>query len=88
MTDKTEIALKISKIVHDNCDNVPHDIGLKIVESLSLSPVGVSSSDNLEKEKRKAYLKGVTEYTIWADFMPNGDAICDAYQEELRQLEN
>lgn len=36
MTDKTEIALKISKIVHDNCDNVPHDIGLKIMESLSL----------------------------------------------------
>ena len=44
------------------------------------------SLQELEKIKRIAYLQGVTEYTIWADYVPNGDEICDKYQEELEML--
>ena len=32
MEKKTQLALRISKYIHDTCDNVPHDIGLKIVD--------------------------------------------------------
>ena len=27
-----QIALKISKYIHDNCKDVPHDIGMKILK--------------------------------------------------------
>ena len=50
MTDKIKLALEISKIVHDNCDNAPHDIGLKIVDSLSLPSVSVSCNGYSIKE--------------------------------------
>lgn len=30
-----ELALKLSRYVHDNCKDVPHDIGLKLVEIIS-----------------------------------------------------
>ena len=29
-----ELALKINKIIHDECKDVPHDIGLRISELL------------------------------------------------------
>ena len=44
------------------------------------------SLQELEKIKRIAWLQGVTEYTIWADCVPNGNEICDKYQEELERL--
>lgn len=40
----------------------------------------------VEKAIRIALLKGATEYTIWADYVPNGNEICDKYQEELKNL--
>jgi hypothetical protein len=30
--DKISLALKLSKYVHDNCKDVPHDIGLHLVQ--------------------------------------------------------
>ena len=30
-----DLAIKLSKYVHDNCKDVPHDIGLKLVEIIS-----------------------------------------------------
>lgn len=53
--------------------------------NLDLSVV-VLSLQELENIKRIAYLKGVTKYTIWADYVPNGNVICDEYQEELERL--
>jgi hypothetical protein len=34
ITEHTELALKINKIVHDNCKNVPHNIGLVILKEI------------------------------------------------------
>ena len=44
------------------------------------------SSAELSKKERIAYLKGVTEYTVWADCVPNGNEKCDSYIEELRKI--
>lgn len=33
---KVELALKINKLIHDECTNVPHDIGWRIVRMLEL----------------------------------------------------
>lgn len=44
------------------------------------------SLPDVEKRERIAYLKGVTEYTIWADYVPDGDNKCDKYQDELEKL--
>lgn len=30
-----ELAVKLSKYVHDNCKEVPHDIGMKLMEIIS-----------------------------------------------------
>lgn len=38
--DKTDLALKINKFVHDNCENVSHDIGLRIVDLIDNHPFG------------------------------------------------
>ena len=54
-------------------------------EKLKLLPIMLSLQE-LEKIKRIAWLKGVTEFTIWADCIPNGNEICDKYQEELKVL--
>ena len=40
----------------------------------------------VEKAIRISLLKGLTYYTIWADYVPNGNKICDKYQEELKNL--
>jgi len=53
--------------------------------ALNIARVRLSLKE-LEKIKRIAWLQGVTEYTIWADCVPNGDEICDKYQEELERL--
>lgn len=29
---KTELALKVNKLIHDSCKDVPHDIGFKVME--------------------------------------------------------
>ncbi len=42
--------------------------------------------ENLKKGLRIAYLKGILEYNIWADNIPNGNEICDAYVKELEEL--
>lgn len=44
--------------------------------------------DELFIIKRIEWLKGVTEYTIWADSVPNGNDICDKFELELKQLQN
>lgn len=54
-------------------------------KDLSLNIISLSLQE-LEKIKRISYLKGVTGYTMWADYFPNGNDICDKYQEELRNL--
>ena len=33
-----ELALKLNKLVHDECKDVPHDIGLRIVELIERKP--------------------------------------------------
>lgn len=33
-SDYAEIATKISKLVHDSCNNVPHDIGMTILNAI------------------------------------------------------
>lgn len=38
------------------------------------------------ERERIAYLKGITKYTVWADYITNGDELCDKFQEELRRL--
>jgi hypothetical protein len=30
-----DLAIKLSKYVHDNCKEVPHDIGMKLIEIIS-----------------------------------------------------
>lgn len=41
-----ELALKLSKIVHDQCENVPHDIGITLTEAIdSLMPHWISCED-------------------------------------------
>ena len=32
LADNTDLAIKMSKLVHDQCNDVPHDIGLKLLE--------------------------------------------------------
>ena len=32
----TELALKLSKIVHDKCQNTPHDIGVILAQEVTL----------------------------------------------------
>lgn len=34
-TDLGEVAHRMSVIVHESCENVPHDIGIKLVNALS-----------------------------------------------------
>jgi len=44
--------------------------------------------EELNRIKRIEWLKGVTEYTIWADYVPNGNSICDKFEDELKELLN
>ena len=52
--------------------------------SLQLKEKGVE----LNRIKRIEWLKGVTEYTIWADYVPNGNSICDKFEDELKYLQS
>lgn len=61
---------------------------LRVIKEALSQPTVVFSLQKLEDIKRIAYLQGVTEYTIWADYVPNGNEICDKYQEELKNLIN
>lgn len=42
--------------------------------------------DTIQKIMRIQWLKGILTYTVWADAMPNGDAISDNYEAELEAL--
>lgn len=35
---------------------------------------------------RIAYLSALSEYSIWADHVPNGDDLLEKYRKELKQL--
>ena len=65
-----ELALKINKIIHDECKDVPHDIGLRIselvekhqAEQLILSDVNKSASwKNLLNQTGGKRPKGVVK---------------------------
>jgi len=33
-----------------------------------------------------AYIEGILEYAIWADVVPDGNRICDEYEDRLKEL--
>ena len=46
----TELALKLSKIVHDHCKDVPHDIGIKLAQEVFIQ--------QLEKAGKRGFAAG------------------------------
>lgn len=84
----TEIALKLSKYCHDHCDNVPHDIGLKLLERVDgdgcLNQVNEQVSALIvafvQGAKWWEYYK--TEFTMW----PSDRRLAE--EEALKRKEN
>ena len=58
-----ELALVINKLVHDNCTNVPHDIGLRIIK-IFLEKYNQSRWISV---KESGLPKVATTYWVWTD---------------------
>lgn len=90
--DSQTKAIELQKIFHKGYKTYWEETEaiIKYLESIEIVDVALDdvrlSLQEFEKAKRIAYLQGVTEYTIWADCVPNGNEICDKYQKELERL--
>lgn len=60
-----------------------------IFNNLDCESDGFQSTYNYEnvlKAMKITHLKALTECSIWADYIPNGNKICDDYIKELDEL--
>lgn len=58
-----DLALKINKLIHNECDNVPHDIGIKIEKLLNgyynkmpELPIGLNDESNCDINYKKGWV--------------------------------
>ena len=61
--DKADIAIRLSRYVHNTCENVPHDIGLALLEIVM--PI-IQTADRLKEENERLKLQ-VDLYSTWMD---------------------
>ena len=69
---------KIETILNDILGSINH-------EYFESNKIAYQRKDVL-KSLKIAYLTDLLEYSVWADCVPNGDAICNEYQEILKNL--
>jgi hypothetical protein len=65
--NKIELALKMNKLVHNDCRDVPHDIGLrllKIVEDSLIDKKGFTSGEILDEMDKDLEESGLAQGEI------------------------
>jgi hypothetical protein len=73
-----ELALKINRLVHNECKDVPHDIGIRIEKLVRLHQSELKNNGVLADVSKCQYCRDV--------FISNGEEYCGNCKEELKDI--
>ena len=78
--DEVKLALEMNKLVHNECKDVPHDIGLKLMEIVKKHAGEQLNLPPVSNAKRTCFFCN----TELAEWQPEGDNVCNLCADKIK----